>query len=78
VGKLEDIAARNERALRDTRNRLVWVGVIVAALVAIGIGVAAGYGKPKVPPRQPQVEQPTPGPADHVDGVLLRRSTDKR
>jgi len=51
----------------------VWVGVIVAALVAIGIGVAAGYGKPKVPARE--VEEPAP--AQRVNGVLLRQATGK-
>jgi hypothetical protein len=48
VGRLDDIAERNERALRDTRHRLVWVAVIVLALVAIGVALAMGVGMPEV------------------------------
>ena len=69
MSRLDNIVKRNERALRDTRRRLIWVGVVVAALVAVAIAVAAGLGKPHVAHREPTVE-------DHqrVDGVLLRRA----
>lgn len=69
--RLDKIAKRNQRALRDTRIKLATVAAIVVALVAIAIGVATGLAKPHVPPRQPA---PPPTPATHVDGVLLRRA----
>jgi hypothetical protein len=70
VGKLEDIAARNERALRDTKHKLVWVGVIVLALIAVGIAVAAGLGQPKVHHRSVTPQEPQPPGVP----VLLRRA----
>ena len=71
MSRLDNIVKRNERALRDTRRRLLWVGAVVVALVAVAIAVAAGLGKPHVAHR----EQP-PAVDDHsrVDGVLLRRA----
>ena len=74
MDRLDKIAARNQRALRDTKIKLAWVGLIVAALVAIAIGVSAGLGKPHVAPRQPAPAAAPGKPATHVDGVLLRRA----
>jgi hypothetical protein len=71
VERLADIAARNQRALRDTKIKLAWVTAIVVALIAVAVGVSMGLGKPHVAPRQPA---PPAAPADHVDDVLLRRS----
>jgi len=70
VSRLDNIVERNERALRDTRRSLLWVGVVIAALVAVAIGVASGLGKPHVAHREPA---PTVDDHSRVDGVLLRR-----
>ena len=75
VDRLADIAARNQRALRDTKIKLAWVGAIVLALVAIAVGVSMGFGKPHVAKRtQPATDQ-APAPTEHrVNDVLLRRA----
>ncbi|MGE5187023.1 MAG: hypothetical protein ACM31C_33460 [Acidobacteriota bacterium] len=69
--RLDKIAERNQRALRDTKIKLAWVAAIVVALVAIAIGVSNGLAKPHVAPRPPA---PAAEPAKRVDGVLLRRA----
>jgi hypothetical protein len=68
VGKLDDIAERNERALRDTKHKLIWVSAIVLALVAVVVALAAGLAVPKTPPHRVQ----TPQDPTHVNGVIMR------
>jgi hypothetical protein len=70
VERLDNIVARNQRALRDTKHKLLWVGVIVAALIAVAIGVSMGFGQPKHTART--IPAPAPEEHDHVHGVLLR------
>ena len=68
VNRLDDIAARNKRALRDTKRKVAWVTVIVLALVAVAIALSAGLGVPKTPPHQVvPADDPT-----HVRGVPMR------
>lgn len=77
VERLEQIVTRNQRALRDMRNRLVWVAVVVCALVAVGVAVALGLGMPShtKKPAEPATAPVEPAHAhDHVDGVLMRRA----
>jgi hypothetical protein len=68
VGKLEDIAERNERALRDTRNKLVWVSVIVLGLIGVAVALAVGLGVPKTPFHPASRAHD----GDRANGVLLR------
>lgn len=68
MGKLEDIAERNERALRDTKHKLIWVSVIVLALVAVVVALALGLAVPKTPPHRVN----SPHDPTHVDGVKMR------
>jgi hypothetical protein len=62
VGKLEDIAARNERARRWKPMTIVKLAIAGVLVVALALTVCTNLGQPPVPPR----------PAPHVDGVLLR------
>jgi hypothetical protein len=68
VSRLDNIVKRNQRALRDTRHKLLWVGAIVLALVGIAIAVSAGLARPNVPHREAVPVD------DHkrVNGILLR------
>lgn len=75
MDRLADIAARNQRALRDSKIKLAWVLAIVLALVAVGVGVSMGLGKPHVAKRTQPAPDQAPAPTEHrVNDVLLRRS----